>query len=185
MIIDLTTYVNKDNEVMKWSEAQVNKHIALGHVGTHLDTYNKTKIPLEYFKSNGVIFDVSNLDLIDIKDIDLKVIKENDFVLFKTLHINNYGYGCKKYFDNHPQLSDELINQLILKKIRFIGIDFPGIRQHQQHELADKLCEDNQIYVIENLKDLDKINSDNFTVYTMWLDDEIMTGLRCKVIIEQ
>lgn len=38
--------------------------------------------------------------------------------------------------------------------------------------------------MIENLCNLDQIVEKNFTVYTMWLDDEVMTGLKCRVIID-
>lgn len=70
------------------------------------------------------------------------------------------------------------------KKIRFVGVDCPGIRQHSEHEAADRLCEQHGVYVIENLQNVQDITTQRFTVYTMWLDDAIMTGLRCRVITE-
>jgi len=36
------------------------------------------------------------------------------------------------YFDNHPQLSQDLIHLLCERKIRFIGVDCAGIRQHTE-----------------------------------------------------
>ena len=105
--------------------------------------------------------------------------------MFCTGQIEKYSYGDKEYFSNHPQLSNEVINMLIDKKIRFIGIDCAGIRKHDEHEQADRLCENNRIYVIENLKCLSEITSNDFTVYTMWLEDIEMTGLKCRVLLEQ
>ena len=185
MLIDLTTIVPKNSPLIEWANSQDNQHIAMGHVGTHLDTYEKTTIPIEYFKSNGVIFDVRNIPELGLDDIDLTCIPDNAFVLFRTGQIENHAYGDKEYFNNHPQLSNNLINALINKQIRFIGIDCAGIRCHSEHESADRLCEQNNIYVIENLHNLDKINSSIFTVYTLWLDDPTLTGLRCRVIIEE
>ena len=185
MIIDLTTMVSNNSPLVKWAKSQDNRHIAMGHIGTHLDTYEKSKIPLEYFKSVGVVFDVRETIEISLNDIDLSIIPTESFVLFRTGQIEKYSYGDKGYFDNHPYLSNSLIDSLISKKVRFIGIDCPGIRQHEEHEEADRLCEKNNIYVIENLQNLSKITSAPVTVYTMWIDDEEMTGLKCRVIVEQ
>lgn len=184
MIFDLTTVITQDNSILKWAKSQDNPHIAMGHVGTHLDTYEKSSIPLKYFRSNGVIFDVRGIDEVSEKDINIDVIKENCFVIFRTGQIEKYSYGDQLYFDNHPQLSQGLIRRLCDKKIRFIGVDSAGIRQHSEHEEADRLCEKNGIYVIENLCNLENIKETHFKVYTMWLDDDIMTGLKCRVIVE-
>lgn len=58
MILDLTTMLTPDHPMIAWAKTKENPHIAMGHVGTHLDTYEKTKIPLEYFRSRGVLFQV-------------------------------------------------------------------------------------------------------------------------------
>lgn len=184
MYLDLTTKVSNDSPLVSWANSQENSYIAMGHVGTHLDTYEKSNIPLEYFKSEGILFDVREIPEVTPEEINLDSIKENDFVIFRTGRIESYSYGEPKYFENHPQLSQKLIQKLCQKKIRFIGVDCPGIRQHIEHEKADRFCEQHGIYVIENLKNLSKISTQRFIVYTMWLDDEIMTGLKCRVIVE-
>ncbi|WP_300365587.1 hypothetical protein [Brachyspira sp.] len=74
MLLDLTYYISGNSEVMKWVEYQNNKHIAMGHVGTHLYTYEKISIPLEYFKSKGIVFDVRNIKEVNINNIDLSLI---------------------------------------------------------------------------------------------------------------
>ena len=184
MYLDLTTTVLQNSPLIQWAKSQDNPHVSMGHVGTHLDTYEKSNIPLEYFKSLGVIFDVRNIAEISPADISVDSIPENGFVIFRTGQIEKHPYGDKLYFDNHPQLSQDLIRILCDKKIRFIGIDCAGIRQHAEHEEADRLCERNGIYVIENLCNLNQITEKNFSVYTMWLDDEVMTGLKCRVIVD-
>lgn len=184
MYLDLTTIVSQDSPLMQWAKKQDNPHVAMGHIGTHLDTYEKSNIPLEYFKSSGVLFDVIGISEVTLKDIDVTLIHNGDFVLFRTGRMEEHSYGDPRYFENHPQLSKELINALAEKKIHFIGIDCPGIRQHSEHEQADRFCEQHGIYVIENLTNLNCILAQRFTVYTMWLEDEVMTGLRCRVILE-
>ncbi|MDY2778032.1 MAG: cyclase family protein [Collinsella sp.] len=184
MLFDLTTTVSPDSPLIQWAKSQDSPHIAMGHVGTHLDTYRKSSIPLQYFKSEGILFDVRDIAEVFPSHIEIDRIPENGFVIFRTGQIEKHPYGDRLYFHDHPQLSQELINLLCEKGIRFIGVDCAGIRQHAEHEEADRLCEDDGIYVIENLCNLSQITAESFTVYTMWLDDEVMTGLKCRVIAD-
>ena len=50
MYIDLTTIVSETSNLVKWAKSQENPYIAMGHIGTHLDTYEKSNIPLEYLE---------------------------------------------------------------------------------------------------------------------------------------
>ena len=184
MLIDLTTNVSQNSPLIQWAKSQDNPHVAMGHIGTHLDTYEKSAIPLEYFKSSGILFDVRGIPEVTEGDVDITLIQPGVFVLFRTGRIEEHPYGEPMYFENHPQLSRGLVEALVEKGIRFIGIDCPGIRQHSEHEVADRFCEQHGIYIIENLKNLEQIHSQRFTVHTMWLEDEVMTGLRCRVIAE-
>ena len=184
MYIDLTTAVAPDSPLLAWARAQENPHIALGHVGTHIDTYEKLRIPLEYIRSPGIVLDVRHVAEAAPADIDCARIPENGVVLFRTGQMERYPYGDKRYFDGHPQLSPELIRLLCARKIRFIGVDCAGIRQHAEHEEADRLCERNGIYVIENLCNLHLLPQTLFMINVMWLDDAVMTGLKCRVIAE-
>lgn len=187
MIFDLTIKID-EKEMEKWLETQENKHIAMGHIGTHLDTYNKTKIPLNYIRSKGIIIDVTNVAEkreIIMEDItDIKITQES-FVIFYTGRSEKEKYGSKGYFYNHPQISKEVILYLLKKKIRFIGIDCAGVRRRKEHEEIDRLCEENGVYIIENLFNLNQINKYNdINIYTLWFDDKFATGLRCRVFAE-
>lgn len=183
--IDLTTIVSQNSPLIVWAKSQDNPHVAMGHIGTHLDAYEKTAIPLEYFKSSAVLFDVRGISEVSEDDVDMALVRQGDFVLFRTGRIEEHPYGEAAYFDNHPQLSSALIEALADRKIRFIGVDCPGIRQHSEHEAADRFCEQNGIYVIENLCNLESIHEQRFTVYAMWLEEDEMTGLKCRVIAEE
>lgn len=187
MEIDLTTKVDK-KLMEQWLSTQENRHIATGHVGTHLDIYNKSAIPLEYFKSIGVLLDVSGISEkreIRIEDVAGIDIPQNSFVLFRTARSEKEVYGTPGYFSNHPQLSHDLIDYLLSKRIRFIGIDCSGIRRGDEHEIADRLCESKGVYVVENLTNLDKlVDAINLKIYALWFDDEIATGLSCRIIAD-
>ena len=187
MIIDLTTVV--DSELMEtWLKTQENRHIATGHIGTHLDVYDKSEIPLEYFRSPGILIDVSHIAEtreVEVSDLENVEIPMNGFVLFRTTRSEKEKYGTADYFDEHPQLSHELIEYLANEDINFIGIDCSGIRRGREHVPADKLCESKGTYVIENLSKLDElVGVSKFNVYTLWFDDEVATGLRCRVLAE-
>lgn len=184
MYLDLTTLVAENSPLLQWAKAQDNPHMAMGHIGTHLDTYEKSEIPLDYFKSEGILFDVRGSSEADLQEVELEMIRPGDFVIFRTGRMEKVSYSEPGYFENHPQLSHSLIEKLLEKHVHFIGVDCPGIRQHKEHEEADRLCEKCGVYVIENLKNLEHIPAQRFTVYTMWLDDAVMTGLRCRVIVE-
>lgn len=184
MFVDLTLPISKKHRLLEWAKSQPHPSLAMGHVGTHLDTYEKKPIPLEYFKSVGVIYDLRHIAEVKPNHLDLDSVPPKSFVFFRTGHMEQHDYGQPEYFHHHPQLSHDVINQLCAKKIRFIGVDCPGIRQGSEHEPADRLCEEHHIYVIENLINLEKISKNQFVVYTLWLDDETMTGLPCRVIAE-
>lgn len=162
-------------------------HVLTGHIGTHLDTYNKSEIPLEYFKSTGIYIDVREIAEkreIEIKDIENISIPEKSFLIFHTGRADEYEYGNSQYFKDHPQFSNELMNYLVKQNINFIGIDCSGIRRGDEQKPADIIFEDNNIYIIENLCNLKSIKSNTFDVYTMWLEDEEMTGLPCRVLVD-
>ncbi|MCD7949597.1 MAG: cyclase family protein [Erysipelotrichaceae bacterium] len=90
-----------------------------GHLGTHFDVMNK-EFPLDYIKRDMIIFDVSYIrDEIDINDINLGLVRENIFVAFYTGFMDELGYGTKRYFKEHPQLSYELIDALLDKHISY------------------------------------------------------------------
>ena len=124
------------------TDAQGNERKALvGHLGTHFDVMNK-EFPLEYTERKGIVFDVSGVKGrdIDIVDIDLNKVTNDMFVCFYTGFIEEEGYGTRKYFTEHPQLSKELLNALLQKNVSMIGVDFAGVRRGKEHTPTDQYC---------------------------------------------
>lgn len=112
-------------------------------------------------------------------------IPENAFLLIRTGRSEKEKYGTVDYFQEHPELSNELIQWLSNQPLCFLGIDCAGIRRGKEHEPADRMLEKNGIFVIENLSNLNQLrNTDVFQVYTLWFDDPVATGLRCKVVVD-
>lgn len=183
MLIDIT--LNVTPEMM--NNASNNLHKALvGHIGTHFDVMDK-EFPLNYTKCDGIVFDISNIGDRDVlvSDIDVDRVSKGMFVLFYSGFIENEEYGSKNYFLNHPQLSNELIDNLVEKGISLIGIDFAGIRRGREHTPKDQYCADNGVFIIENLCNLDKLlECARFYVNTYPMKFSGVTGLPCRVIAE-
>ncbi len=182
MLIDLTIKITPNTT--KGVTSNLNSGLN-GHVGTHFDVMDK-EFPIEFTRRDGIVFDVSKIENneVQVKNIQIEKIRENMFVGFYTGHINKEEYGTEGYFKNHPVLSNELIKILLEKRISIIGIDAAGIRSGKEHGPADKLCADNNVFVVENLCNLEKVLeiSPRFVANTYPLNYEGLTGLPCRVI---
>jgi kynurenine formamidase len=157
----------------------------LGHKGTHLDRVLRTKVPLEYFKSRALAFDVRALArdrAVETGDLPLELVRAQDFVLIRTGAMERHGYGSRAYLDEFFELSWAVIEQLAERKVRFIGVDARGIRRNAEHAEADARCERSGIYVIENMTGTEKLPlASPFTIYVMWFDLG-GTGIPCRCL---
>ena len=170
------------------TDAQGNEKKALvGHLGTHFDVMNK-EFPLEYTERDGIVFDVSKVKnrAIDIADIDMDKVKKNMFVCFYTGFIEEEGYGTKKYFTEHPELSTELLEALLQKNVSIIGVDFAGVRRGKEHTPMDQYCADHGVFIIENLCNLYNVLKigNTFIANTYPMNYAEMTGLPCRVVAD-
>lgn len=108
------------------------------------------------------------------------------FVCFYTGFIEDEGYGTKKYFTEHPQLSNGLLEALLQKKVSIIGVDFAGVRRGKEHTPMDQYCADHGVFIIENLCNLCSVlkNGNTFIVNTYPMNYAEMTGLPCRVVAD-
>lgn len=187
-MFEISLKIDKNHEI--WRELSSNKNtlLASGHIGTHIDIHEKMEIPKEYLKCDGILIDCTNYDL--EREIGLEVvkkinIKKKDFIIFKTGIQKKAPYGSSNYLKNHQELSWELIDYLLDRKVAFIGIDCAGIRRGEEHYKADIKCERNKTYVVENLssENLEKLLLKKFKVFTIWIDNPLLTGLSTKIFI--
>lgn len=81
MLLDLTTVITPEHPALAWARQQDNPHMALGHVGTHLDVYECRHIPLEAFRCPGVLVDVRHTDEAGLADVDLDAIPDRKSVV--------------------------------------------------------------------------------------------------------
>ena len=181
MLIDITLRITPKMV----TDAQGNEKKALaGHLGTHFDVMNK-EFPLEYTRRRAVVFDVSAVKDrdIDVADIELSKVGKDMFVAFYTGFIEKEGYGGKAYFTGHPQLSNELIDALLVKEVSIIGVDFAGVRRGKEHTPKDQYCADHGVFIIENLCNLKAVIGECI-IHTYPMNYAEMTGLPCRVVAE-
>ena len=184
MLIDITLKITPD--MVKAAPGNETKALT-GHLGTHFDVMNK-EFSLDYTRRSGIVFDVSHVIGRDIavSDIDIRMVSQGMFAAFYTGFIEEVGYGGQKYFGEHPQLSDELIDALIDKGVSLIGLDFAGVRRGKAHTPKDQYCADRGVFIIENLCNLKAVveAGGQFTAHTYPVNYVGMTGLPCRVIAE-
>lgn len=181
MLIDLT--MKLEPEIIGFDDKEKAKRL-FGHWGTHFDVMNQA-FPLEYTERKGIVFDVREIAEREIgaADICLEKVEKDMFVAFCSGFSARERYGGAQYFARHPQLSRELIEQLVDKGVSIIGVDFAGVRRGAEHVPADQYCADRGVFVVENLCCLDALlSADAFTVCTYPLNAQGMTGLPCRVI---
>jgi kynurenine formamidase len=186
MYLDLSLPITV-NEAELQTTVREESLLRLGHKGTHLDRILRTAVPLEYFKSRAVSFDVSDFSQkrpVEADDLPLEHLRADDFVLIHTGAMKRHGYGSREYLDDFFELSWNALDLLIERRVRFIGIDARGIRQNAEHREADARCEKSGVYVIENINDAERLPMlSPFTMYTMCFDMG-GTGIPCRVIAE-
>ena len=154
-------------------------------MGTHIDVMN-TDVIIENDRliSEGVKFDVSNITnrAIKLDDLELSRIKEGVYVLFQT-NCDEYLDDDEKY-SNHPEISMEVIEYLVDKKVNMIGIDTLGLGLRRNHGTIDEYLAKNKIYGIENLANLKSIPEENFKVYCFPIKIEGLDALPARLLVE-
>lgn len=103
------------------------------------------------------------------------------FIGFHTGFIEEAGYGSSRYFHDHPVLTRELIELLVARGVSIIGIDFAGVRRHEEHTPTDQYCADNGVFIVENLCNMKKVVGKELVVYTFPLNYGNSSGLPCRV----
>jgi kynurenine formamidase len=136
------------------------------HAGTHIDAprhflnsdmYIKD-YELEHFIGNGCLLDVRGESVITLKDEYYDSVKESDIVLLFTDFSSLYGKDdYYERFNNHPIVDTKLANFFIERKIKMLGMDMPKPDNYPFE--IHKLLLNNNIFIMENLTNLDKLIS--------------------------
>lgn len=191
MIVDLSVKVEKkllDEMLGSANQFIVNIEKA-GHIGTHFDVMNK-EFPLEKIITKGKVFDISHIKTgeVKVKDLDLSSVQPNDFVMFYSGILKEYGYGTKAFMSTYIELADELVDYLVNRNVSFIGVDMAGAKGPADHLRIDQYCADRGVFIIEGLDNLDLLLKEaagkSFTVYSFPVNMNGFSGLPCRVVAE-
>lgn len=166
------------------------------HTGTHLDSpYHFVKngikiheIPVDRFFGKAILIKI-------FKGID-EVITKNDLISFEKKYgkipknasivfFTDWQKNLNKdfYFYNNPGLSESGAKYLASKKINLVGIDSPSIDLGKNQKFTvHKILAKNNILIVENLSNLDKITSYNFNFIILPLKLKDATGSPVRAI---
>lgn len=131
-----------------------NLHLS-SHIGTHIDVplhmikdgKNICDFPVEKFFGKGFCVDFNNLNEINLHSEEFKDI---DFLLIHTGW--DKFWNSKKYFENYPIISNEIINMLSTSNLKGIGIDCISSDSYDSCDLENhKILLRNNKIIVENL----------------------------------
>ncbi len=154
------------------------------HSGTHVDlVFRERRIAPDRMIGKGKLFDVTNVtaNQIRLSDIEHQIgIQAGDFVFFRT-DWSKFA-GTDQYYQ-HPELSMEIVQWLVSKKVNAVGIDAQGLGRNQRHGTYDRLLAENDVFVIENLANLCAVPTKEFTVYFFPLSIEEIDAIPARVLV--
>jgi kynurenine formamidase len=170
------------------------------HTGTHLDA------PYHFLEKGVKIHEINvkrlvcNTVLIKLRKKNGETIKKIDIEKFEKKHGKIEGSssvlfwtGWQKnllrgfYFIKNPGLSVSAANYLASKKINLVGIDAPSVDLGSDSNFpVHHILAKNNILIVENLANLDKINSSKFHLVIAPLKLKNATGspIRALAFVE-
>ena len=166
------------------------------HSGTHMDApfhFVKNGSKIHQIKVNRLVRDAQ---LIKIRKEENQSITKKEIIQFEKEHEkipNNatviFATGWyknlakKSYFEKNPGLSSSAAYYLSSKKINLVGIDSPNIDVGSNKEFSvHKILSKNNIIIVENLANLEKIPHSNFRFIALPLKLKDATGSPIRAI---
>ena len=195
---DMMTFPGLSRPVIEWLATveqeghYLSKITFVSHTGTHIDApkhflkFGKpiNEVSLERLIGDAIIINVekepdSIITLADFKGIVDKI-KDGDIVIVNTGIYRKYGTSD---FTNHfPTIDREVIQKLIEKKIKAYGTDALSIDPMNSDEPNHRALFENDIPLIENLTNLEKITKTRFTFMALPLKVKDGDGAPCRAV---
>lgn len=189
-IIDLTHVISEDMPVYPGTEGPkflpANSYEADGfketlmsmytHTGTHMDPpahlfsgrTTLDQFPITQFIGKALVIDCSGLEegqRMTMHHIERQREKADqaDFILFCSGW--DQHWGTEKYFGDYPCIDSEVANYLVNSHKKGIGLDTIGLDPIADANLTlhKRLLRENEIVIIENLKNLHLLGDELFT----------------------
>lgn len=211
MIIDLTQSISPllkqfpgspNVHFIKWSKVEFEGYnleamFLSTHTGTHMDApshFVKDGDSIDMIDVNRFYSERAHLIKIEKKSNELitldDILQSRESISCGDSMVFSTGwekcYHLDEYMHSNPGLSIEAANYLVEKKINFVAIDCPSIDTGKDFSFnTHHTLLTNDIIIIENLCNLDKINKSIFTLLTLPLKLVNATGspIRALAII--
>ena len=155
-------------------------------VGTYLDspyhrypgTRDISQIKIEEVILPGVVIDVRGKN--NFESVGLEIIPKNLELKDKAV-LFNFGWdkkwGTEDYL-SYPFISKEVIEYFIKAGVKLVGVDTVNIDSSKDlARPAHSLFLKNEIFIVENLTNLDKLYSKNFVFYAVPLKAKKVAAL--------
>ncbi|KDR95848.1 Kynurenine formamidase [Peptoclostridium litorale DSM 5388] len=163
------------------------------HTGTHMDAPAHMlsgapyldDLDISHFMGRAVILDFSDAGMQSIDADTLKQheekIKNVEFVIIRTGWDSYWGSG--KYYEGFPALSEESAKWLSEFNLKGVGVDAISIdRMDSTTFSVHKALLSKNIVIIENLTNLDSIESEYFTLSVMPLKSKNADGSPVRAV---
>ncbi|MGY5151281.1 MAG: cyclase family protein [Candidatus Nitrosopumilus sp. bin_6a] len=164
------------------------------HTGTHLDAPfhfvkngNKiNQIPLDRLIGKGILIKLKKIKNSPITKSDITLFEKKNGKIPKHSSIFFYTEWQKNlkndnYFTENPGLDSSSAKYLASKKTNLVGIDSPSIDLGKDESFTvHKILSKNNILIVENLTNMNKIQSRefNFTILPLKLKDATGSPVR-------
>ncbi len=164
------------------------------HTGTHLDApYHFVKngkkinqIPLDRLIGKGILIKLKKIKNSPIEKSDITSFEKKNGKIPNHSSIFFYTEWQKNlkndnYFTENPGLDSSSAKYLASKKINLVGIDSPSIDLGKDESFTvHKILSKNNILIVENLANMNKIESKefNFTILPLNLKDATGSPVR-------
>ena len=208
--VDLTLEISKTTPIfpgspspqfLKWSTIKDDKYnlellFLSSHTGTHLDApYHFTEkgmkihqIPVTRLIGKTILIKIKKLKNQEITKKDLLEFEQNNGKIQEfssVIFFTDWQKNSKKkfFFTDNPGLSKSASEYLVSKKINLVGIDSPSIDLGRDSSFSvHKILSENNILIVENLANLEKIPVSTFDFIILPLKLKDATGSPVRAI---
>lgn len=162
-------------------------------VGTYIDSpyhrYSKgrdiSEIKLEELILPGVVIDSRGKS--SFESVDLEIIPKNTNLMGNAV-LFNFGwdkYWGKEQYYSYPYISEELIEFLIKKEVKLVGVDTINIDNYNNNKRpAHTQLLKNEILIVENLKNLNCLYGKNFRFFAVPIKGKKVTSMPIRAFAE-
>lgn len=153
------------------------------HFSTHIDApahmieggKTLSDYSVDRFIGEGIVLDVRGQNEIET---DPGMVKEGDMVFFCTGHSRKAYDG--DYFTGNPVITERTARELVRRKVSIVGLD--SFSPDNEPYLIHHLFLRNDMLIVENLVDLDRLAGRRFKCFIMPLNIKNADGAPCRVI---